>query len=104
MISQATRELIQQRLEDEVMCTCGGCRLSVADCGMMNCHGREGQRAIIAHGHVGAGMAPARGLSISFPPFRDPSVHYRALDFARRTRWADFLDAFLGAGRSGGPR
>jgi cytochrome c-type biogenesis protein CcmF len=41
---------LQQRLEDEVMCTCGGCRLSVANCGMMNCHGREGQRTkIVAH-------------------------------------------------------
>jgi cytochrome c-type biogenesis protein CcmF len=41
---------LQQRLEREVMCTCGGCRLSVADCGMMNCHGREGQRTkIVAH-------------------------------------------------------
>jgi cytochrome c-type biogenesis protein CcmF len=41
---------LQQRLEGEVMCTCGGCRLSVGNCGMMNCHGREGQRAkIVAH-------------------------------------------------------
>jgi hypothetical protein len=62
--------------------------------------GHEGQRAIIAHGHVGAGMASARGLSIYFPPFRDPSVYYRELDFARRTRWADFLDAFLATGRA----
>jgi hypothetical protein len=60
--------------------------------------GREGKRSIIAHGHVGAGMASSRGLSIYFPPFRDPSVYYRALDFARRTRWADFLDAFLATG------
>jgi cytochrome c-type biogenesis protein CcmH/NrfF len=41
---------LQQRLENEVMCTCGGCRLSVANCGMMNCHGRDGQQAkIVAH-------------------------------------------------------
>jgi cytochrome c-type biogenesis protein CcmF len=41
---------LQQRLEGEVMCTCNGCRLSVANCGMMNCHGRENQRAkIVAH-------------------------------------------------------
>ncbi len=41
---------LQQRLEGEVMCTCGGCRLSVANCGMMNCHGRDGQQAkIVAH-------------------------------------------------------
>jgi hypothetical protein len=42
-------------------------------------------------------MAPARGLSIYFPPFRDPSVFYRELDFAQKTRWADLLDAYLGA-------
>jgi hypothetical protein len=59
---------------------------------------------VIAQGHVGAGMAPARGLSIYFPPFRDPSAHYRDLDFARRTRWADVLDACLGKGRSGAAR
>jgi hypothetical protein len=52
---------------------------------------------IIAERHGGAGMSRARGLSIYFPPFRDPSVVYRELDFAQRTRWADFLDLYLGA-------
>ncbi len=59
---------------------------------------------IIAERHGGPGMARARGLSIYFPPFRDPSVFYRELDFARATRWADFLDAYLGKGRTGGAR
>lgn len=62
--------------------------------------GGEGPRPIIAQGHVGAGMARARGLSIYFPAFRAPSDYYRELDFARRTRWADFLDAFLATGRT----
>jgi hypothetical protein len=52
---------------------------------------------ILAERHGGRHMAPARGLSIYFPPFRDPSVFYRELDFAQKTRWADFLDAYLGA-------
>jgi hypothetical protein len=52
---------------------------------------------IIAERHGGAGMSRARGLSIYFPPFRDPSAFYRELDFAKRTRWADFLDLYLGA-------
>jgi cytochrome c-type biogenesis protein CcmF len=44
------KSALQQQLEGEVMCTCRGCRLSVANCGMMNCHGREGQRTkIVAH-------------------------------------------------------
>ena len=55
---------------------------------------------IIAERHGGPRMARARGLSIYFPPFRDPSVFYRELDFARRTRWAEFLDAYLGNGRT----
>jgi hypothetical protein len=44
-------------------------------------------------------MAPVTdsGAERYFPPFRDPSVFYRELDFAQRTRWADFLDAYLGA-------
>lgn len=55
---------------------------------------------IIAEHHGGRRMAPARGLSIYFPPFRDASVFYRELDFARRTRWAEFLEAYLGSGRA----
>jgi hypothetical protein len=59
---------------------------------------------ILAEGHGGRRMGPARGLSIYFPPFRDPSVFYRELDFARRTRWAEFLDAYLGNGETAGAR
>jgi cytochrome c-type biogenesis protein CcmF len=47
------RSALQQRLEGEVMCTCG-CRLSVSNCGMMNCHGRDGQQAKIA-AHIASG-------------------------------------------------
>ncbi len=59
---------------------------------------------IIAERHGGPRMTPASGLSIYFSPFRDPSVFYRELDFARTTRWADFLDAYLGKGRTGHAR
>jgi hypothetical protein len=62
--------------------------------------GEEGKSPIIAQGHVGAAMAAARGLSIYFPLFLDRSAYYRDLDFAKATRWADFLDAFLGGGRT----
>jgi hypothetical protein len=50
---------------------------------------------IIAEAHGGPRMARARGLSIYFPPFRDPSIFYQELDFAQRTRWAEFLEAYL---------
>ncbi len=50
---------------------------------------------IIAEAYVGARMAPARGLSIYFPAHRDPTVHYRDLEFASGrggptfwTRWS----------------
>ncbi len=56
---------------------------------------------IIAERHGGRRMAPARGLSIYFPPFRESSVFYGELDFARRTRWAEFVEAYLGAERKG---
>ncbi|MDP2701685.1 MAG: peptidase C11, partial [Candidatus Rokubacteria bacterium] len=59
---------------------------------------------IIAERHAGQRMAPARGLSIYFPAFRDPSVFYHELEFTRRTRWGDFLDAYLGNGRTREPR
>ena len=58
--------------------------------------GHQARSPIIAEGHVGEGMASARGLSIYFPAFRDPAAHYRDLDFAQRTAWAEFLDAYLG--------
>ena len=57
--------------------------------------GKGAKSPIIAEGHVGSRMQPARGLSIYFPPFRDPSVFYRELDFAGRARWADFIHAYL---------
>ena len=66
--------------------------------------GDEVRSPIIAQAHVGASMAPARGLSIYFPLFLDRSAFYRELDFARATRWADVLDAYLGTGRSGDAR
>lgn len=65
----------------------------------------DGERSpVIAERHGGRRMVPARGLSIYLPPRRDPSVFYRELDFARRTRWADFVDAYVGSGREGAPR
>ncbi len=53
---------------------------------------------VLAVSHVGRRMLAARGLSIYFPPFRIPSLFYKDLYFAQRTRWADFLDAYLGKG------
>lgn len=49
----------------------------------------------IAEGHLGQDMSKVRGLSIYMPPFKNPSDCYRVLDFAKDTKWADFLDAFL---------
>jgi hypothetical protein len=60
----------------------------------------DGARSpIIAVGHVGEGMASARGLSIYFPTFPVVS-HYETLDLARRTRWEEFLAAYLGSSRA----
>ena len=66
--------------------------------------GQQARSPIIAERHVGQRMAPARGLSIYFPAYRDSPVHYQELDFARRTCWAEFLDAYLGDGRNRAPR
>jgi len=66
--------------------------------------GHEVRSPIIAEAHVGQRMAPARGLSIGFPAYRDGSVFYRELYFARRTCWAEFLDPYLGNGRTREPR
>jgi hypothetical protein len=66
--------------------------------------GGEVRTPIIAQAHVGASMAPARGISIYFPLFLDRSAFYQELDFASATHWADFLDGYLGKGRSGDAR
>ncbi len=58
--------------------------------------GDQVRSPIIAQGHAGERLAAARGVSIYFPAYRDPGVHYRELDFAQRTAWAEFLDAHLG--------
>jgi cytochrome c-type biogenesis protein CcmF len=47
------RSELQRQLEGELMCTCG-CRLTVGNCGMMNCHGKESQKAKIAE-YIGQG-------------------------------------------------
>ncbi len=62
--------------------------------------GKGARTAILAEGHLGPRIKPGRWLSIHFPPFRDPSVFYREFDFASGTRWADFLEAYLGEGKS----
>ncbi len=41
------RSPLERRVANEIMCDCGGCRLSVELCGMMNCHGKERQLAKI---------------------------------------------------------
>jgi cytochrome c-type biogenesis protein CcmF len=48
--AQTTGELVkktplQADLEDEIMCSCGGCRSSIKDCPMVNCHGETAQTA-----------------------------------------------------------
>jgi hypothetical protein len=72
----------------EIKAACGGILRAI--------EGKGAESPIIEASHCGARMAPAQGLSIYFPPFRDPSAFYRDLDFARRARWAEFLEAYLG--------
>lgn len=61
--------------------------------------GQGGRGPVIAEGHVGARLAPARGLSIYCPVYPTVSVHYGELELSKRTAWADLLEAGFGAGR-----
>jgi cytochrome c-type biogenesis protein CcmF len=36
---------LERELMEEILCTCGGCRLSAGTCGMPNCEGKASQRA-----------------------------------------------------------
>jgi cytochrome c-type biogenesis protein CcmF len=49
------RAQIERDLENEIMCTCGGCRLPAGTCGMMNCHGKSAQLSKL-HGLVEKGL------------------------------------------------
>jgi cytochrome c-type biogenesis protein CcmF len=49
------RTQLERELENEVMCTCGGCRLPAGTCGMMNCHGKESQLSKL-HGLIEKGL------------------------------------------------
>jgi cytochrome c-type biogenesis protein CcmF len=48
------RSALERDIENEIMCTCGGCRLPVGTCGMPNCHGKSAQldklKGLIAEG------------------------------------------------------
>src|SRR4030095_12105835 len=63
--------------------------------------GKGARSPLTAEAHPGPEVERARGLSIYFPGTHDPGVHYRALDFAQRTAWAEFLEAHLGKRREG---
>jgi hypothetical protein len=76
----------------EIKAACAGVQRAI--------DGKGVESPMIAAGSDGRRMRPARGLSVYFPPFRDPSAFYRELDFAQRTRWAEFLEAYLRNGRA----
>jgi cytochrome c-type biogenesis protein CcmF len=40
-----SRSALERELQNEIMCTCGGCRLPAGTCGMTMCHGKEAQLA-----------------------------------------------------------
>jgi cytochrome c-type biogenesis protein CcmF len=39
------KSAMERELENEIQCTCGGCRSSIKECPMMNCHGDTAQTA-----------------------------------------------------------
>lgn len=60
--------------------------------------GNGAETPIVAERHLGPRMQKVKGISIYFPPFKNPSVFYKELDFANETKWADFLNAYLEQG------
>jgi hypothetical protein len=74
------RSPLERRVAEEVMCNCG-CRLSVANCGMMNCHGKEQQSAKIRQ-YVGEGQGSRRDPG----DLRAPARWLRRADAAAEPR------------------
>jgi cytochrome c-type biogenesis protein CcmF len=73
------RTALEKELENEIMCTCGGCRLPAGICGMVNCHGKEEQLTKLA-GYVKAGMSHDEVLAAFVRDFGSEEVLTRPRD------------------------
>jgi hypothetical protein len=60
---------------------------------------QDGRSPLIAEGHVGTRLGPARALSICFPTHRGAPAQYRELGFARQTDWASLVETVPEAGQ-----
>jgi cytochrome c-type biogenesis protein CcmF len=73
------RTQLERELENEIMCTCGGCRLPAGTCGMMNCHGRESQLSKL-HGLIEKGLDRDAILAVFVKDFGGEDILARPRD------------------------
>jgi cytochrome c-type biogenesis protein CcmF len=82
--SGTTGELVQKtamerQLESEIQCTCGGCRSSIKECPMMNCHGDTAQTSKLRE-LIAEGRSREEILAIYVRDFGSEAVLSRPLD------------------------
>jgi cytochrome c-type biogenesis protein CcmF len=78
-VQPAQRSELQRRLENEIQCTCGGCRSSIATCPMMRCHGQDSQKAKL-EAHLAAGKDHDEIIAAFVEEFGSQSVLAAPID------------------------
>ena len=78
-VKPVPRSELQRTLENEIQCTCGGCRSSIATCPMMRCHGQESQKAKLA-AHLASGKDHDEIIAAFVEEFGSQSVLAAPID------------------------
>jgi cytochrome c-type biogenesis protein CcmF len=87
-VAPENRSELQRRLENEILCTCGGCKSSVANCPMMRCHGQERQEAKLRE-HLAAGKSYDEVIAAFVDEFGSQSILAAPIDRGfNRLAWA----------------
>ena len=70
---------LQEELEGEIQCTCGGCNASLKNCPMMNCHGDISQTAKLRE-LIAQGLSREEILAVYVRDFGSQAVLSRPID------------------------
>jgi cytochrome c-type biogenesis protein CcmF len=89
------RTQLQNDLEGEIQCTCGGCNASLKNCPMMNCHGDQAQTTKLKE-LIAQGLSREEILAVYVRDFGTQAVLSRPIDRGfNRLAW---LFPYLAAG------
>jgi cytochrome c-type biogenesis protein CcmF len=82
------RSDLQKQLENEILCTCGGCKSSIANCPMMRCHGHDEQKAKL-QAHLASGKDHDEVIAAFVEEFGSQAILAAPIDRGfNRLAWA----------------